>query len=64
MAGDEQTLSDRYVRVARLVRRCLTRVDTWDGMIEEPVPADLGELHLPAVKWAVGALIPDTARAI
>jgi hypothetical protein len=26
-------------------------------MIEELVLADLGELHLPAVKWAVGALI-------
>ena len=41
------------------MRRRLAQVETWDGMIEEPVPADLkGELHLPAVKGALGALIP------
>ena len=59
LAGDDHILLDRYVKVASLVRRRLAQVDTWDCMIEEAFPADLGELHLPAVKWAVGALIPD-----
>ena len=59
LAGDDHILLDRYVKVASLVRRRLAQVDTWDCMIEEAFPADLGEIHLPAVKWAVGALIPD-----
>jgi hypothetical protein len=51
--------TEEEAEVAGLVRRRLTQVDIWDGMIEEPVPADLGELHLPGVTWAVGALILD-----
>ena len=58
VAGDHSRFH-RYVEIAKLVRRRLTQVPEWDGMIEEPVPAHLGGLHLPAVKWAVGALIPD-----
>jgi hypothetical protein len=59
MAGSDQNLLDRYVEVSRLVRRRLAQVETWDGMIVEPVPADLGELHMSAVKGVVGALIPQ-----
>ena len=57
MTGHDQNLLDCWVEVARLVRCCLSQVDTWDGMIAELVPADLGELHISDVKGAVGALI-------
>ena len=43
MAGDDLTLLARCVEVARLVRRRLTSVDIWDGMIEELGHADLGD---------------------
>ena len=59
LAGNDQKLFDRFVEVARLVRRRIDQVGRWDGMIEEPVPAPLhGELHVPAVKGVLGALIP------
>ena len=32
----------RYVAVAKLIRRRLLQVPTWDNMIEEDVPAELG----------------------
>ena len=62
-AGENQNLFDQYAEVARLVRRRLAHVEAWDGMIEEVVPSDLGELHLPAVKGALGALIPAKLHA-
>ena len=58
IAGGDQILFDWYVKVARLVRSCLTQVRKWDGMIVEPVPFDLCGLHVPAVMGALGALIP------
>ena len=36
----------------------MDQVNTWDGRIEEEVPADVGELHMPSVREALGALIP------
>ena len=62
-AGETQDLFDQYAEVARLVRRRLAQVEAWDGMIEEAVPVDVGELHLPAVKGALGALIPAKLHA-
>ncbi len=62
-AGQNQNLFDQYAEVARLVWRRLAQVEAWDGMIEEAVPADVGELHMAAVKGAVGALIPAKLHA-
>ena len=58
VAGTDEARYDRCVEVARLLRRRMDQVNTWDGRIEEEVPADVGELHMPSVKEALGALIP------
>ena len=31
----------------------------WDGVVREDLPAGLVPLHMPAVQWALGALIPE-----
>ena len=58
VAGTDEERYDRCVEVARLLRRRMDQVGTWDGRIEEEVPADMGELHLPSAKEALVALIP------
>ncbi len=58
VAGNDEERCERCMDVARLVRRRLGQVKSWDGRIEERIPVDVGELHMPAVKAALGALIP------
>ncbi|MCP4861774.1 MAG: AAA family ATPase, partial [Planctomycetes bacterium] len=58
VAGEDDEQTDRYEEVARLVRRRLGQCGTWDGLIEERLPRELGELHMPAMRGALGTLIP------
>ena len=40
--------------VARRVAEC----GQWDGVVQDTVPAEIQPLHMPAVREALGALIP------
>ena len=48
-----------YERVGRSLRSCLVAHGRWDGVIEEALPSALQPLHMPAVREALGALIPE-----
>ena len=58
VVGEDEERFEQYVDVARVVRRRLGQVGEWDCRIEESLPGDIDELHMPAVKGALGALIP------
>ena len=58
VVGEDEESFEQYMDVARVVRRRLGQVGEWDCRIEEPLPGEIEELHMPAVKGAVGALIP------
>ena len=55
---EDEEQFQQYMKVARVVRRRFGQVGKWDCRIEEPLPAGVDELHMPAVKAALGALIP------
>ena len=58
VAGEADGRFEFYMAVARLVRRRLGQIGEWDCRIDEPLPTDICDLHMPAVKAALGALIP------
>ena len=58
-AGADETPVSMYQNVSRSIlsrRRC---VGAWDNLILDSVPPNLQPLHLPAVKEALGCLIPE-----
>ena len=48
-----------YSLVARNLRWRFEVVGRWDGFVQEVLPADLRPLHMPAVREALGALVPE-----
>ena len=58
-AGGHDACLSMYRRVSRsIVSRCRC-VGGWDHLILDGVPANLQPLHVPAVKEALGFLIPE-----
>ena len=48
-----------YSLVARNLRWRFDVVGRWDGFVQEVLPADLRPLHMPVVREALGALVPE-----
>ena len=59
LASEDGIAEVRYREVASAWLARLRRVGSWDGCVDEAVPLDVAQLHMPAVKEALGALIPE-----
>ena len=57
-AGDAER-EVRLLSVAELVIRRAEIVAAWDSRVEDGVPDEIQPLHMPAVKEALGSLIPE-----
>ena len=58
-AGGDEDSVNMYRRVARSILSRCRCVGAWDSFILDTVPSTLQPLHLPAVKEALGSLIPE-----
>ena len=59
LASEDGIAEVRYREVASAWLARLRRGGSWDGGVDEAVPLDVEQLHMPAVKEALGALIPE-----
>jgi len=60
LSAGRDTVRQQFLEdVAGVVHRRVARVGQGDGLVEEPLPAELLPLHMPAVQEALGCLIPQ-----
>jgi len=63
VAGADVEQLEWYRGVARSVHQRLALCGEWDGVVGEPLALELQPLHMPAVREALGALIPERLHA-
>ena len=59
LAGEDGAKLALYQDLVARIGDRVERLGEWDRVCEEPLPFELQPLHMPAVREAIGALIPE-----